>query len=125
MMSELESDLADWGVPANAIRTERFGPGSKRKLQKQSDPNAAGPDVVFRRSGKTVKWFPKAGNLWDLATANEIDIFSGCLEGDCGSCQTAIISGQVSYLKTTGFDCPDGSCLPCCCRPDGPLELDA
>ena len=43
----------------------------------------------------------------------------------CGSCRTRLYSGSVSYAQTPlAFVGPD-EVLPCCCRVDTDLHLDA
>ena len=125
MMDDLSQGLAQWGVPAEHIHTEKFGPGAKRKRKQVTNPAAAGPEVIFRKSGKRMPWDPAMAHLWEFAYACDVEIDSGCLEGDCGTCQTGIISGEVAYTKKPGFEVASGTCLPCCCVPKGQLEIDA
>lgn len=125
MMDALVADLQSWGVPADTIHLETFGPSARKKVKKPKTPTAIGPNVTFKKSGKTVKWDPAAEHLWEFAAANDIAIDSGCLEGNCGTCLTAIVSGQVEYTKQPSAECEEGSCLVCCCIPKGPVELDA
>ena len=61
----------------------------------------------------------------DLVAANGVEIDSGCLEGNCGSCMTAILSGEVTYADEPSYPYEKGTCLTCSCVPNGPLELDA
>ncbi len=124
MMDSLVEDLAAWGVPSEKVHLEKFGPGAGRKVKKPVDPEATGPEVVFKKSGKSVRWDRNAEHLWEFAAANEVRIDSGCLEGNCGTCLTAILSGEVEYTKQIGFECEERTCLVCCCVPKGPLELD-
>lgn len=125
MMNSLTEGLRDWGIPSEDIHLEKFGPASVSKTKKKPDPDASGPEITFRRSEKIVKWDPQTQHLWDFAKAHDVEIESGCLEGDCGTCQTAILLGEVEYTKRPGFDFEEGTCLPCCCVPKGPLVLDA
>ena len=128
MMSSLTAGLAEWGVPADRIHTEAFGPsaGPRRITAAPESVTAAGGiDVNFRKSDRKVVWGPEIGSLFDLAEANGDQIDSGCRQGNCGECQTAIRSGEVSYEKQPAFDYAEGTCLTCCSTPKGLLELDA
>ncbi|MEC9207035.1 MAG: 2Fe-2S iron-sulfur cluster binding domain-containing protein, partial [Pseudomonadota bacterium] len=81
--------------------------------------------VNFAKAGKEVAWDPDVGSLLDLAEDNDISIDSGCRAGNCGTCETAIKSGDVDYLSDPG-EMPDaGSCLACVAVPKGPITLDA
>lgn len=132
MMNSMVEGLAEWGVPEAQVHLETFGPSAKKKEKKQvapapegAAPAAGGFAINFRKSGKTVNWNPQFEDLWKLAEANEIRIDAGCMEGNCGSCMVALLSGDVEYHKKPGFDCESGSCLTCCAVPKGPLEIDA
>jgi len=49
---------------------------------------------------------------------------SGCRSGSCGSCQTPIAAGQVSYRQKPDFDPEPGTCLLCVCRPKTNVTLE-
>jgi len=125
MMEKVVEGLKEWGVPDRDIHTEQFGPASHKKKPKAVSANASGPTVTFRRSGVTANWDAEAEDLWSFAQANEVKIDSGCLEGRCGTCETAVLSGNVKYQTDPAYPFEEGSCLPCCAVPDGPVELDA
>jgi len=122
-------------VPEKHIHYEAFGPASVQKKKPADDGVGAaadaglpaGPaiDVTFGRSGKKLRWDPAAASLLDFAEANGIRIDSGCRAGNCGTCVTAIKSGQVRYNIETGAKPEDGSCLTCVSVPKGSLVLDA
>jgi ferredoxin-NADP reductase len=131
MMSSVTDGLKQWGVPERRIFSEAFGPASVPKKSAPDVPKtagaatAAGPKVVFSRSGKTVTWETSAGSLLEFAQANGISISAGCCAGNCGTCETAIRSGTVSYLKEPGWKPQTGTCLVCVATPSADLELDA
>lgn len=124
MMESLVKDLDSWEVPKERIHLEKFGPASTKKTKKAVDPTSTGPMVTFKKSVKAVAWDSSAEHIWEFANANDVRIDSGCLEGNCGTCMTAILSGQVQYTKEPSADCEEGSCLVCCCVPKGKLVLD-
>ncbi len=129
MMDSLTEGLAQWGVPEARIHLESFGPSSSKKKPVEVATAAAGapagPEIVFRKSGKTVAWTPDFADLWELADANDVRIDAGCRVGNCGSCAVAVVSGDVKYVKEKSADVESGTCLTCCCIPSGRLELDA
>jgi ferredoxin-NADP reductase len=128
MMDATVEGLIAWDVPEARVHFEKFGPGAPRK---KPEPESAGDTdvetvaVEFKKSGKTLQWSPAAGTLFDLAQQNDIEIDSGCQQGNCGTCQTAIHSGKVNYLSEPSYECESGTCLVCCCVPDGAIVVDA
>ena len=129
MMENLVPALEDWGVKDNFIHFEAFGPASiKRRSSIEDKPNKVGAvDIVvtFTESGKLVKWLPFASNLLEFAEANGVTLNSGCRAGSCGSCQTKLRSGEVTYQYPPDFDPEYGTCLPCVCVPKSSLILEA
>jgi ferredoxin-NADP reductase len=132
MMASLVPALEDWGVPDARIHFEAFGPASIKRRQAAAAEQAAAsaaaaaePTVTFARSGKTVAWQADSGNLLELAEANGIAVSSGCRAGGCGSCQTTIADGEVSYRQPPDYDPEPGTCLLCVCVPKTRLTLEA
>ncbi|MHC4995399.1 MAG: flavin reductase family protein, partial [Planctomycetota bacterium] len=125
MMDSIVDGLKEWGVPKSSVNLEAFGPASGTKGAKKVNPDATGPPVTFNRAGKTANWDDGAGDLWNFAKAVGVSIPSGCLKGSCGTCMTAIISGEVEYADPPDYECEEGSCLVCCCKPKGEIKLDA
>ena len=129
MMESIVKNLEEWGVPKSRIHFEAFGPAS---VKKTPVPAAAGStdavtgfDIVFAKSGKTLQWSPAAGSILDLAEANDIDMDFGCRAGSCGTCMTAVRSGEVDYLNEPEAALDEGSCLACIAAPKSPLTIDA
>jgi ferredoxin len=81
-------------------------------------------DVTFARSGKKYPWQIATGTLLEFAEAQGIAVASGCRAGGCGTCQTTILAGEVSYRQTPDFDPEPGSCLLCVCTPKTPVTLE-
>ncbi len=131
MMASLVSGLEDWGVPKARVHFEAFGPATVKKThqaRKEAEPAKSGTtafEVSFARSGQTISWDADHESVLDFAEANDIAIDCGCRAGNCGTCMTAIKSGEVQYSTEPGFDIEEGSCLTCICVPKGPLVLDA
>ena len=126
MMEDLTTGLKEWGVPESDIHFEAFGPATVKKTKAETTAgDAPTVEVEFSRSGKTVQWDPSADSLLDFAEDNGIVIESGCRAGNCGTCVTAIKSGEVIYVADPGSPPEDGSCLTCVSVPKTALTLDA
>jgi hypothetical protein len=127
MMNALIPGLREWGVPAHNLHSEAFGPASVRRTPLATETAAAksGLTVTFARSGKTLPWSGQTDSLLELAEAAGVTIDFGCRAGNCGTCKTAIKSGNVSYQKQPGCEVESGTCLTCICVPETGLVLDA
>ena len=68
---------------------------------------------------------PAVEHLPDTVSELDIAIDSGCRAGNCGTCKTAIVSGEVTYLHEPGEMPEAGSCLTCIAVPKGDVTLDA
>ena len=129
MMENLVPALEDWGVPEARIHFEAFGPASIRGnpapvTASSTQDDATDIVVNFSQSGKQLRWSSSTGSLLELAEANGVSINSGCRSGSCGSCQTSIKSGEVSYRQPPDFDPEPGTCLLCVCMPKTSLTLE-
>ncbi|MFH1493535.1 MAG: 2Fe-2S iron-sulfur cluster-binding protein [Pseudomonadota bacterium] len=129
MMESLVAALEDWGVPDARIHFEAFGPASIKRRQDviplPSGTTASDIVVTFAKSGKQLPWQPAAGSLLEFAEANGVSVNSGCRAGGCGSCQTTILEGEVSYRQQPDFDPEPGNCLLCVCSPKTSVTLEA
>jgi hypothetical protein len=133
MMESLVSALEDWGVADAHIHFEAFGPASiKRKITRAATDSTlpaatTTSDIVvtFAKSGKQLSWQSTSPSLLDFAEANGIVVDSGCRAGGCGSCQTTIKSGEVSYRQPPDYDPELGTCLLCTCTPKTSVTLEA
>ncbi|MBI3708050.1 MAG: 2Fe-2S iron-sulfur cluster binding domain-containing protein [Proteobacteria bacterium] len=130
MMDSITSGLAEWGVPEDRVHFEAFGPATVKKVAKAAEAPVAAPgaptlQVLFAKSGRTVRWDGRAASLLELAEANGITIDFGCRAGNCGTCLTAIKNGDVSYVNPPGSMPEKGSCLTCVSVPKSDLTLDA
>jgi len=146
MMKTLPSDLKSWGVPKGDIHSEAFGASSVKARQKPADlatekgatekgateKGATGKatpvaplQITFSHSGKKLTWDTKFTSLLEFAAEHDIEIESACCAGGCGTCQVAVISGEVVYDQTPDCNIEEGCCLACVGRPHGDLVLDA
>lgn len=132
MMQSLVPALDDWGVPDAHIHFEAFGPASIPRKGRHASPEpqvnqsqaSEMPLVTFAKSGKQVPWNASSTSLLDLAESLGIEVNSGCRAGGCGTCQTTLQAGEVSYRQTPDCDPDPGNCLLCVCAPKTNVTLD-
>lgn len=132
MMETLVPALEDWGVVDAHIHFEAFGPASIKRRRPQAtatetaiSATQAAITVTFAKSGKQAQWSPQSGTLLEFAEAQGIAIDSGCRAGGCGTCQTTIRAGEVTYRQSPDYDPEPGTCLMCVCTPKTHVTLDA
>jgi ferredoxin-NADP reductase/MOSC domain-containing protein YiiM len=133
-MADLPAGLAGWGVPSNRIHTEVFGPGPSRTpgiaitLRKPphlpTGPAGSGPLVSFARSGLDVRWGPTFQSLLELAEACDVPVRWSCRTGVCHNCETALITGAVSYQLDPVDPPAAGNVLICCSQPEADIVID-
>jgi len=128
MMQSLVPALRQWGVQESDIHFEAFGPASVRPIGPVSNEpvvaTSASMAVRFSRSGRTLTWDGQDASLLDFAERHGLAVDSGCRTGSCGTCQTRLLSGVVSYADKPDHDIPQGQCLLCVGRPKSALVLD-
>jgi ferredoxin-NADP reductase len=129
MMEVLVPALRLAGVAEADLHYEGFGPATVPRPAGVS-PDGGGRSVAslpvrFLRSGRTLDWTGQRDTLLEFAESNGIAIDAGCRAGQCGSCETRLVSGEVRYHRRPDWDVAEGYCLPCVCTPSSALELDA
>jgi ferredoxin-NADP reductase len=129
MMETLVPALRLGGVDEADLHYEAFGPASLPRPAGPPPDLAGRPGIAwpvrFLRSGRTLAWSGHSESLLDFAEGNGVAIDSGCRSGQCGSCETRLVSGGVHYSRQPDWDVAAGHCLPCICIPTSPVELDA
>ena len=133
-MADVSAALAGLGVDGTRVRTEIFGtalpqtPGiaaaAARPPHLPAGAAGDGPHVAFARSGLAVRWDRGYASLLELAEACDVPVRWSCRTGVCHTCETALMSGTVSYAPDPVDDPADGSALICCSQPGGDLVLD-
>jgi ferredoxin-NADP reductase/MOSC domain-containing protein YiiM len=126
MMASVTGDLEAWGVPADRVHTEAFGPAAvKQSVRGPATQPGCGIEVMFARSGVTTLWSRCESPLLELAEEHSVVIDFGCRAGSCGTCVTRLLSGTVRYLHQPNAPLESGEILPCVAVPAEPLSLDA
>ncbi len=62
-------------------------------------------------------------SLLEALESKKVKVFSECRNGFCGACKTTVISGEVNYFCEPLAELKADQCLPCCCVPNGDLNL--
>ena len=119
--------LVGLGVKPERIRQESFGSSIPKTTQLDSAATEPGALVEFVRSGKT--FTVRSGqSLLEAAEEHGVDIPSSCRQGQCGTCKTKLLAGNVRMDAEEGLD-PDsraqGFVLTCVGHADGAVKLDA
>lgn len=123
MMNQIIQDLQAWGVPKERIMLEAFGATTVKRVA--PPPATEALTVTFAKSGKTCPWDAQATSLLEFAEKSGVAIDFGCRAGNCGTCITAVKSGDVQFLVEQGAKPETGSCLMCISVPKTHLVLDA
>ena len=79
--------------------------------------------VAFRKSGRTVAW-AATDSLLTFAEDNGVEAPSSCGAGVCGTCATALLAGEVSYVEDPLYMPDPGIVLLCCTTPKTSVILD-
>ena len=73
--------------------------------------------VVCLKSGKELLWESHHLNMLELFESHGIELNSACRSGNCGSCQTTLLSGEVEYENLPNYTPDAGTCLICVAKP--------
>jgi len=133
-LQDVTAALAARGIEPVRLHTEVFGtlaavtPGiaaaAARPPHPPTGPPGDGPEVAFARSGLTVRWRADEATLLELAEACDVPTRWSCRTGVCHTCETALLSGAVTYLPDPVDPPGEGTVLHCSARPVGPVTLD-
>lgn len=105
------------------LKTEEFVKAKSGKLSEVTNQKAV--NVHLDSSDKTLVWDSQFESLLDFAEHHEIPLEVGCSFGECGACETKLLSGEVQYLHKTAKKPRSGYCLPCSCIPKTEIKLQA
>jgi ferredoxin-NADP reductase/MOSC domain-containing protein YiiM len=131
---DLSAGLAAWGVSGDRIHMEIFGPAKpimpgvvnpqQAAPHAPQGPAGAGPRVAFARSGLTVRWDAKYSNLLEFAEACDVPVRWSCRTGVCHTCESGLVSGDVSYQPEPIEPPTRGNLLICCSQPKSDVVVD-
>jgi ferredoxin-NADP reductase/MOSC domain-containing protein YiiM len=126
-LRELSAGLLSWGVGPERLHREVFGPEPRDDApdpHPPPGPPGQGPDVAFSRSGLTIAWDERYGNLLELAEACDVPADWSCRTGVCHRCESGLVDGAVAYEPEPLDDPAPGQVLLCSARPRGPVTID-
>ena len=121
--------LKGLGVKPERILQESFGSPAPKNNNPQPVSAVAETDVTveFARSGRTCA-VRSGQTLLEAAEEHGVGIPSSCRQGQCGTCKTKLLLGNVRMDAEEGLD-PDsraqGFVLTCVGHADGAVKLDA
>lgn len=133
-MAELRAALVSYGLDPARIHIETFGaepaltPGiaasASKPPHRPAGPPGRGPAVSFARSGITAQWGSRYASLLELAEACDVPARWSCRTGVCHTCETALMSGAVSYDPEPLEPPADGNVLICSAKPTEGVIVD-
>jgi len=121
LLAAVEEHCAAW--PAGTLHVERFAPKDAGDVVR-----AGGFEVELSLTGTTITVTPEQSVLAALEAAG-VDVLSSCQEGTCGTCETAVLAGEVDHrdsLLTPDEQAANDTMFVCVSRAAGPrlvLEL--
>lgn len=140
MMDATEAMLAELDVPAEQIKTEKFGtpkptPAAAGTTAAPSTP-ATGPLVKFSKSNKSGKTHldmksgdsPPEQTVLELSEELGIGIDYSCRVGTCGVCKVKLTAGEVEQEVQDALDDDDkanGIILACQAKPQTEITVEA
>lgn len=80
-------------------------------------------NITFYESDKQFPWDSDMECLLDFIEAKGIEVECLCGAGECGSCRTRLIEGEVEYLLEPKVAPGEGYCLLCVTAPKTDLVL--
>jgi ferredoxin-NADP reductase len=127
-MERARATLLALGVDETRIKRESFG-GAPAPVETATATTAATAEgqVEFARSRKVCQ-MPAGKTLLETAEMNGVNIPFSCRQGQCGTCVTRCLEGEVEMAAEDGLD-PDlkaaGYVLTCVGHAKGKVKLDA
>jgi ferredoxin-NADP reductase len=126
-MAASRAILTGLGVKPERIRQESFGSALPKSPRAESAADDTGVTVEFTRSGTTCT-IRRGQTLLQAAEEHGVGIPSFCRQGQCGTCKTKLLGGDVRMDAEEGLD-PEsrarGFVLTCVGHADGAVQLDA
>ena len=122
-MTAVNEILMSLGASANQIHQERFVPAAVAYTPREIVPCT----VEFTRSGKRLGCNSNE-TLLSVAERNDIDIPASCRIGQCGTCATRVLAGEVEMESDEGLSPAlraEGFSLLCVGRARGTVSLEA
>ncbi|WP_114195373.1 class I ribonucleotide reductase maintenance protein YfaE [Edaphovirga cremea] len=81
------------------------------------------PIITLRTCGTQLSCNESPRSVLDVLESHNVVVEYQCREGYCGSCRMRLLKGSVVYHQKPLAFIQDGEILPCCCSPDGDIEI--
>jgi ferredoxin-NADP reductase len=126
-MEAVRRILTDMGVVPERIRQETFGGAGAGPRPPSARTTETGFTIEFANSGRIAAVL-EGQSLLETAAEAGVDIPSACRQGQCGTCKTRLLAGEVRMTSEEGLD-PEskarGFVLTCVGHACGNVRLDA
>ncbi len=133
-MHDIAAALTARGAAPDRVSTEVFGPRApvtpgvvgahERAPHLPAGEAGPGPLISFGRSNLSGAWDPAFASLLELAEACDVHVRWSCRTGVCHTCETGLVSGEVSYRPDPLEPPAPGTALICCSQPSSEVTLD-
>lgn len=125
-MKSLYEGLINWGVTQEHIKYEFFGEGKKlgSKLTISENSSSDTPTVYFNKSNNKMKWDDSFDSILELAESKGLSPPFDCRMGTCTTCESQLISGEVTYEPEPFVEVDEERVLICCSKPKTDVEID-
>jgi ferredoxin-NADP reductase/MOSC domain-containing protein YiiM/ferredoxin len=132
-LRDLTSGLLAFGVAADHVHAEVFGPGEAgtpglvnvvTRAPHSLDAAADETRVSFARSGVAAGWHTSYRSLLELAEACDVPVRWSCRTGVCHRCEAGLVAGTVKYDPQPLEPPAPGNLLTCCAQPAGDVVID-
>jgi ferredoxin-NADP reductase len=88
LLDAVEEKCTTW--PEGSLQVERF------TATEIDDSDNAEFSIVLQRSGLTLD-VPADKSIYEVVRENDVSVLASCLEGICGTCETAVLDGEVIH----------------------------
>ncbi len=124
-MEVMYEALLNLNVPETNIAFEFFGEGKTNgTAPKFTDSRTPRPQVLFAKSGISTHWSESVSSLLELAEANGLTPAFSCRTGTCSSCESRLISGEITYDPEPFMEAQQDHIFICCAKPVSDVNID-
>jgi ferredoxin-NADP reductase len=111
LLNAVEDACTSW--PPDSLRIERFA--AKAPPEEQVAGALETFEVICKRSGTTFT-VPSDKTIYEAAEEAGLDVLGSCLEGICGTCETAVLEGSPDHRDSvlSDADKEDGGVMMIC-----------
>ncbi len=124
-MEAMYNALIEMKIPETNIAYEFFGDGKlSGAAPKFTDSKSAGLSVTFSKSGVSANWPEGISSLLELAEVNGLSPAFSCRMGTCSTCETRMISGEITYDPEPFMEPQTENIFICCAKPVSDVIID-